>query len=83
MVSGFTVAFNITCYITDGHRFSFVAALPKPFNKFSLNNSIIPLAFMITYLYQLISNIPVKNPARSMASSGPVVYSLLIWKLMS
>jgi hypothetical protein len=55
MVSGFTVAFNITCYITDGHRFSFIAALPKPFNKFSLNNSIIPVAFIVTYLYELIS----------------------------
>ena len=54
MVSGFTAAFNITSYITDGHRFSFIAALPNPFNKFSLNNSIIPVAFFITYLYQLI-----------------------------
>ena len=54
MVSGFTVAFNITCYITDGHRFSFIAALPNPFNKFSLNNSIILIAFFATYLYQLI-----------------------------
>lgn len=54
MVSGFTAAFNITCYITDGHRFSFIAALPNPFNKFSLNNSIIPVVFFITYLYQLI-----------------------------
>lgn len=55
MVSGFTAAFNITCYITDGHRFSFIAALPNPFNKFSLNNSIIPVAFFMTYLYQMVS----------------------------
>ncbi|MDZ4714554.1 MAG: patatin-like phospholipase family protein [Cytophagales bacterium] len=54
MVSGFTAAFNITCYITDGHRFSFVGTLHRPFNKFSLNNGIIPVAFFITYLYQLI-----------------------------
>lgn len=55
MVSGFTAAFNITCYINDGHRFSFIAALSNPFAKFSLNNGVIPAAFFITYLYQIIS----------------------------
>jgi hypothetical protein len=54
MISGFTAAFNITCYIADGHRFSFVGALANPFNKFSLNNGILPTAFLITYLYQVI-----------------------------
>ena len=54
MVSGFTAAYNITCYISDGHRFSFIAALSNPFNKFRLNNSILPGIFLITYLYQVI-----------------------------
>ena len=54
MVSGFTAAYNITCYISDGHRFSFIAALSNPFNKFRLNNSILPGVFLITYLYQVI-----------------------------
>ena len=34
MVYGFTAAFNITCFITDAHRFAFVGALSNPFNKF-------------------------------------------------
>ena len=55
LVSGFTAAFNITCYIADGHRFSFVATLSNPFGKFSLNNSILPVIFIVTYLYQVIS----------------------------
>jgi hypothetical protein len=55
MVSGFTVAFNITCYIADGHRFSFVGALRKPFIKFSINNSILPVSFFATYVYQAIT----------------------------
>lgn len=55
MVSGFTTSFNITCYIADGHRFSFVGALPRPFSKFSLNNAVLPLTFVITYLYQVIA----------------------------
>src|SRR6188474_3455207 len=41
--AGFTTAFQITCYITDGHRFSFVGTLPHPFTHFSINNSVIPV----------------------------------------
>lgn len=55
VMSGFTVAFHITCYISDGHRFSFVGALSKPFTKFALNNSILPIAFLIMYVQQIIS----------------------------
>ncbi|NJN42900.1 MAG: hypothetical protein HC811_12385 [Flammeovirgaceae bacterium] len=53
-LAGFTTAYHITSYITDGHRFSFVGALPKPFTKFSLNNSVIPLLFLFIYLRQII-----------------------------
>ena len=55
MVSaGFTTAFHITCYINDGHRFSFVGALSRPFTRFSLNNSIIPIIFMGVYIYEIV-----------------------------
>jgi hypothetical protein len=54
VTAGFTTAFNITCYINDGHRFSFVGALPKPFTKFSVNNSTLPVLFLGVYLYQII-----------------------------
>ncbi len=55
LTAGFTMAFHITSYITDGHRFSFVGALSNPFKKFTINNSIIPIAFLITYVYQVIA----------------------------
>jgi len=55
VMAGFTVAFHITCYINDGHRFSFVGALSRPFTKFALNNSIIPILFIITYLFYILS----------------------------
>ena len=42
-VAGFTTAFHITCYINDGHRFSFVGTLSRPFTKFAINNSVIPI----------------------------------------
>ncbi len=53
-VAGFTMSFHITCYINDGHRFTFVGTLPRPFTKFCVNNSIIPLAFFGMYIYQII-----------------------------
>src|ERR1043165_6069682 len=53
--AGFTTAFHITCYITDGHRFSFVGSLSRPFTKFSINNSFIPILFLIAYIYQIIA----------------------------
>jgi len=53
-LAGFATAFQITCYITDGHRFSFVGTLPHPFTHFSINNSLIPVAFLGTYIYQII-----------------------------
>src|SRR5688572_7364711 len=54
VTAGFTTSFHITCYINDGHRFSFVGTLPRPFTKFSLNNSIVPIVFLGTYIYQII-----------------------------
>ncbi len=54
LTAGFTMAFHITCYISDGHRFSFIGTLPSPFKKFTINNSIIPIAFLATYVYQII-----------------------------
>jgi hypothetical protein len=53
-VAGFTTAFHITCYINDGHRFSFVGTLSRPFTKFAINNSIIPIIFLTLYIYQII-----------------------------
>lgn len=53
-LGGFTMAFNITAYILDGFRFPFLGTLPRPFTHFSLNNSIIPIAFMTFYVVKVI-----------------------------
>lgn len=55
VIAGFTVAFHITCYISDGHRFTFVGTLARPFTKFSVNNSLIPLVFLITYVAEIVA----------------------------
>ena len=50
----FTMAFHITSYILDGAKFSFLGTLSRPFSKFCVNNSLIPLAFLLTYIICII-----------------------------
>jgi len=50
----FTMAFHVTSYIIDGPRFRFLGALEKPFTKFCVNNSIIPIAFISVHIYQIV-----------------------------
>ncbi|MFT5919787.1 MAG: hypothetical protein ACI9FU_001601, partial [Granulosicoccus sp.] len=50
---GFIMAFHISSYIMNAHRFPFLATLSKPFFKYSLNNSLIPLVFISVYSYQI------------------------------
>ncbi|MFY0606107.1 MAG: patatin-like phospholipase family protein [Cyclobacteriaceae bacterium] len=56
----FTMAFHITCYILDSHRFTFVGILERPFAKFSLNNSLLPFIVLVIYLV-LIAQFQLNN----------------------
>ncbi len=53
-LGGFTMAFHITCYILDAHRFGFLGNEKDPFRKFSINNSLIPVIFFVTYLVAFV-----------------------------
>ncbi|TNE59520.1 MAG: patatin-like phospholipase family protein [Bacteroidetes bacterium] len=46
----FFLIWNLTTYLLSAHRFPFLATLNAPFTKFGINNSIIPFAFLATYL---------------------------------
>ncbi|CAN0250596.1 unnamed protein product, partial [Chrysoparadoxa australica] len=50
-----TMAFHITCYILDSHQFSFLGILERPFAKFSVNNSIIPLISLVLYIVAIVN----------------------------
>ncbi|MBM77036.1 MAG: hypothetical protein CL846_01005 [Crocinitomicaceae bacterium] len=52
---GFIMAFHIYTYILFAHEFKFLATLSRPFLKFCINNMIIPLVFLIIYIYQIQS----------------------------
>jgi hypothetical protein len=46
---GFLVTWNITSYLLNSYRFPFLASLRWPVAVFTLNNFLLPLAFLITY----------------------------------
>jgi hypothetical protein len=52
---GFIMAFHLASYIANSFRFHFLATLSRPFYKYCVNNSFIPLVFIIIYLWQIIS----------------------------
>ncbi len=54
VLAGFSMAFNISSYILDSFRFPFLGTLPKPFAHFCLNNSLIPLSFLIYYISRIV-----------------------------
>src|SRR2546423_11792622 len=43
------MSWNITTFILHARRFRFLATTSKPFFKYCINNSIIPLLFIIVY----------------------------------
>ncbi len=51
---GFLVTWNITTYILHSPQFPFLASLQRPFTKFFMNNSIIPILFLIVFLWTLV-----------------------------
>ena len=77
VTAGFTTAFHITCYINDGHRFSFIGSMRKPFTKFVINNSVIPVAFLIAYIYQIVK-FQINNEYSSRVELGLNVSGLLV-----
>lgn len=54
-IGGFVMTFNISSYIINSKRFPFIAALKRPFIKFCVNNSLLPLIFILYYIYQVIT----------------------------
>jgi len=50
-LGAFIMAFNIYTYILHAHRFPFLGTLARPFFKFCVNNFIIPLSFIVVYIF--------------------------------
>jgi len=54
-LGGFLISFNLASYALNGQKFPLIATLNKPFYKYTLNNCVIPLMFLVAYTYQLIN----------------------------
>ena len=50
----FFMSWNITTFILHTKRFKFLAATSKPFLKYCINNSILPLLFLVFYMVKMI-----------------------------
>lgn len=48
---GFIMAFNISSYIINGHRFPFIATLSRPFFKYYLNNFFFGAVLVLMYYF--------------------------------
>lgn len=53
-LGNYIMAFHITSYILDGHRFPFIGILEKPFAKYTVNNSVIPALALMVYIIAII-----------------------------
>ena len=51
----FQMAFQISSYLVNCRQFTFLASLSRPFVKYTINNSILPISFMLTYAWMNIS----------------------------
>ena len=50
----FLMSWNITTFILFSRYFKFLATATKPFLRYSLNNGLLPLLFLINYFVQLV-----------------------------
>jgi hypothetical protein len=50
----FIMSWNITTFILHSTRFRFLATSSQPFLKYCINNSIIPLVFLIVYFWEAL-----------------------------
>ena len=51
----FIMGWNITTFILHSKSFRFLATNSKPFLKYCLNNSIIPICFLLVYFFEAYS----------------------------
>ena len=76
-VGGFFMAFHLYSYLILGPSFPFIATLARPFYKFCINNSIIPLLFLIV-LINNIYNLEYYEDLKSLSLIHMYVASLLL-----
>lgn len=72
----FIASFHITCYILYSSHYSFIGILQKPFSKFSINNSLIPLIVLLVYVIAIV-RFQIHNQYSSALDIIAMVFGLL------
>jgi len=62
---GFVTAFNVSSYVINSHRFTFLATLKRPFTKYCINNCIIPLTVIIVYMFNIYHHLSIYELMKS------------------
>ena len=52
-IGGFFMAFHLYSYVMLGPTFPFIASIARPFHKFCINNSLIPVVFYFVLIYNI------------------------------
>lgn len=60
-IGGFVMAFNITGYVINSSKFPFIATLKYPFLKYCINNSLLPLLFILYFSYKIATFLHTKE----------------------
>lgn len=69
----FFMSWNVTTFILHTKRFKFLAATSKPFLKYCINNSVMPLLFLIFYLIRSIQF----NTHKELMTTGEILLLIL------
>jgi len=81
----FTTSFHISAYIIDGYQFPFMVTLSRPFIKFSINNSLFPIAFIINFIinsYNFQINFELNSISEIILNLGSFIIGFLLFFLI-
>ena len=66
----FIMSWNITTFILFSRHFRFLATTTKPFLKYCINNSLLPIIFLVFYLIRAIQF----NVSKELMRAGPIIW---------
>ncbi|MFT3681826.1 MAG: patatin-like phospholipase family protein [Ferruginibacter sp.] len=69
----FFMSWNVTTFILHTKRFKFLAAVSKPFLKYCINNAVLPVLFLLFYLFKSIWF----NTSKELLTTGEQVVLIL------
>ncbi len=73
----FIMAFNVSSFMLNSFRFPFLACLNKTFQKYTINNFVIPLTFLLVYIIRIF----VFQYENQLKSPGEILVNILCFLL--